>query len=273
MSSVIFEPVARNICTILINRPAKRNALNIETIKKLRSALQKFEDDDNFCVAIIGGTGGNFCAGYDLNEIVDSRTGMPNMQNVDRMLWPLGTKLSSRKLTIAAIEGHAAGFGFELALKCHFRVADRDSRLGFLNRRFGVPILNGGTVILPKLIGLAKAMDLVATGKAQPAPEALQFGIITHISDIGCAFGRSLNLARNLSKFKQESLLHDLKQLMDQDSEKEIELLKKERANSLQFLEKCGLLEVVSKFIEGELCRHGNTDLGNLIKPMSEVTL
>lgn len=272
MATIIFKPITRNICNILINRPSKRNALNLESIKNLKSALQEFDEDEKFKVAILSGAEGNFCAGYDLNELVDTRTGMANIQQIEQMLWPLGTRLSTKKISIAAIDGHAAGFGFELALKCDFRVIEKDSRLGFLNRRFGIPIMNGGTVILPGLIGMARSLELVATGKAQLAPEALQYGTVTYVSDIGCSMGRALNLARNLSKFDTGPLLHDIKNLTEQ-RESQSQLLHKERTQSLEFLRQSGPLEVAVRFLKGELCRHGNTDLGNLRDPMPEVSL
>lgn len=269
--TIIFDRVARHVCTIFINRPAKRNALNLDTIKKLKLALTKFEEDDDFHVAIIGGVGGTFCAGYDVNELIEPETGMPNIQQIEQMLWPIGYKLSNKKITIAAIDGHAAGFGYELALKCDFRVGERDSRMGFMNRRFGIPIMNGGTVILPQLIGLSRAKELVATGKAQPADEALQHGLLTYISDIGCVLGRSINLARCLAKFHQPALVHDVGSTMMQYND--TRLLVAEQTKSLEYLKSCGPLKSAAKFLRGEMARHGNFDMGNLTEPDPEVTL
>lgn len=239
----------------------------------LQSRLREFEEDPSLHVAILAGSGGNFCSGYDLNEIIDIDTGMPKLEQIEKMLWPLENQLSKNKITIAAIDGHAAGFGYELALKCDFRFAERDARMGFMNRRFGIPIMNGGTVILPKLIGMARAMDLVATGKAQLAPEALQFGLIINHCDIGCVVGRSLNLGRSLAKFDQAALLSDLKSMVRGNLENDIELMRRERRRSLEYLKRCGPLTVAVKFLRGELCRHGNFDLGNLISTTPQVTL
>lgn len=257
----------------MINRPQRRNALDLESIISLRQALEIFDNDSSLDVAILGGVGNSFCAGYDLNQIVDPKSGKPNIQQIEQMLWPLGFKLSRKKIVIAAIEGYAAGFGYELALKCDFRVADKDSRLGFMNRRFGLPILNGGTVILPQLIGLARAMELIGTGKAQLAPEALQQGVITYISDVGCALGRSLNLARCLTKFDQGPLLHDLKSTESHSYARHLDSLRKERINSLKYLQNCGPLDTASRFLKGELGRHGNYDMGNSIGVQPDVTL
>lgn len=271
--SILFDKVARYTCNILINRPSKRNALNLDAIKSFQEAIRRFEEDDSLRIAIIGGVGGNFSSGYDLNEIVNPETLMPNMNQIQQMLWPLQPRLSMKKITIAAIEGHAAGFGWELALKCHFRVGDKDSRMGFMNRRFSIPIMNGGTVILPQLTGQARATELVTTGKAQLAPEALQYGLLNYVSDIGCALGRSLNLARCLGKFDQSALLHDLNSLILPNESKELELLSLERKNSIEYLKKCAPLDMVGKFLDGQLCRHGSFDMGNLMKPEPEVTL
>lgn len=275
--SIIVEKISKTIVSILINRPSKRNSINYVTFKSLLGAIEEFESDNEAKVAIIAGAEGNFCAGYDLNEIIDVQTGLPNTNLVRKILLPLGNRLSNRKITIAAIEGHAAGFGYELALKCDFRVADKDSRMGFMNRRFGIPIMNGGSVILPRLVGNSRAMELIATGKAQLADEALNCGVINYISDVGCAQGRSLTLARCLTKFEQESLISDLKAFSMNAPvkvDKEVmRLLQEERERALAFLEKCGPRDVARKFIQGELCRHGSYDLGNLMKPKAEVSL
>lgn len=269
--SVLVEKFSNNILKILINRPSKRNAINLETFKYLREAFNKFENDEQMHVAILSGTGGNFCAGYDLQDVVDKNSGLPKIDQLKQMLWPLGVRLSDKKIVIAAIDGHAAGFGYELALKCHFRIADRGARMGFMNRRFGIPILNGGTVILPQMIGLARASELVATGKAQLALEALQYGVLTYISDIGCSLGRSLMLAKCLTKFHQPALLHDL--TLTQSIVNVKEKLEQERAIGMTYLQRCGPLEIASKFLDGELGRHGNYDLGNLSIEQPEVTL
>lgn len=272
--SVLVEKIARRIIGIHINRPEKRNALNAVTIKALRRALDDFDTDDECSIAILSGIGGHFCSGYDLNEIVHPQSGLPDMRNIDQMLWPLGLRLSNKKITIASIEGYAAGFGYELALKCDFRVADRDARLGFMNRRFGIPIFNGGTVILPQLIGQARAMELIATGMAQFAPEALQYGAITYIADIGCSLGRSLNLARCLAKFDQSSLLLDIKPKLSQQQQRRIlEKLRSERDHALDFLRDSKHLEIATRFLRGELCRHGKYDLDSCISSEVESTL
>lgn len=272
--SIIFDSIGRGICSLLINRPHKRNALNLELIKKLRLALQEFEEDDRHRVAILGGIGGNFCAGYDLNDVIDISTGFPDIQKIKQLLLPLKARLSDKKIVIAALDGHAAGFGFELALRCDFRIAERDARMGFMNRRFGIPIMNGGTVILPRLVGMAKSMELVATGKVELGDEALKTNLITYNCEIGCALGRSVNLARNLVKFPQEALIHDLNKIRDYQLHLDHNQLIIERTQALDYLSSLKEpLDLGVRFLRGEIGRHGNTDLGNLVKPIPEVTL
>lgn len=273
--SIVSERIAKGICSIIINRPEKRNALNTDLIKRLQSAIHEFEYNDNYKIAILSGAGGNFCSGYDLNEVIDKQTGMPNVATIEQMLWPMGTWLSEKKIVIAAVTGHAAGFGFELALKCDFRILDRDSRMGFLNRRFGIPIMNGGTVMLPRMTNQPYAMDLIATGRPQLAPEAKSFGLTFHVSDVGCSVGRSLNLARSLVKFNLNTLMNDLNHLkLDQNrTDQVIHLLTKERLDSLNYLKNCVPLDTAKGFLEGRIGRHGSSDLGNLVEPNPEVTL
>lgn len=271
--SIDFAKVSKNICSILINRPEKRNALNLDLIRELRSAIDTFETDDELSVAILGGHGSDFCAGYDLNEFIDNKTGLANMNQIEQMLLPLGTRLSSKKITVAAIEGHAAGVGYELALRCDYRIADKNARLGFMNRRFGIPIMNGGSVILPRYIGYSRAADLVGTGRAQLSPDALQFGLLSQVCGIGCSLGVALNLARCLAKFDQRAVQLDLKGMLAQKDHEDSQLLVQERDRALDYLASCGPLTNGLKFLQGKICRHGNYDVGNLLQPDPVVTL
>merc|ERR1719284_998490 len=132
--------------TIGINRPDKRNAVNTETAEELKLAFQEFEADDNMYCAVLHGLGGNFCAGYDLEALSE-------------------LEIDISKPVIAAINGYCVAGGLELAVMCDLRVVEEQSKLGFLNRRFGVPLIDGATVRLPKLIGLSRAMDLILTGR------------------------------------------------------------------------------------------------------------
>lgn len=274
-SLVKFQTLGRGVCKIILNRANKANAINLELGRAIQETLARFEEDREHHVAILTGAGLNFCAGYDLNDIIELHTGKLNQQALEQLLWPISARLSESKVTIAAIEGHATGFGLELALKCDFRVAERDARMGFLNRRFGVPIMNGGTVLLPKLVGHARALDLIATGRAQLAPEALQHGLLNHVADIGCNVGKALNVARCVAKFPKEALQHDLNILRDQNQSRLEELMRREREQALKFLanRQDEPFEFAVKFLKGQICRHGNTDLGTTVGPETDVTL
>lgn len=270
--SIIVDKPLRYVCTILINNVAKRNALDRNLIGHLQDAFRKFDDDDDSRVAVLGGVGGHFCAGYDLNEIIDTQTRRINLDNIKQMLLPVSDRLSRKKLVVAAVEGHAAGFGLELALRCDFRVGDFMSRMGFMNRRFGIPIMNGGTVILPQLIGRARAVDLIATGKAAFAADLLSHGLLHHQTDVGCCIGKAVGLARSVSKFDQSALLHDLKNLSE--CQATMDLLQRERDEALSYLERMSAepFDMVHKFLTGESFRHGKYDMGNMVGD-SEVTL
>ena len=148
---------------ISINRPTKRNAVNKETAKELLHAFESFELNPTAKVAILRGNGGYFCAGYDLGEVASNSA--PEFADVGEGSGPMGpSRMQLRKPVIAAIEGHAVAGGLELAAWCDLRVADEKAVLGIFCRRFGVPLIDGGTVRLPALIGLSRALDLILTG-------------------------------------------------------------------------------------------------------------
>ena len=195
------------ITTIGINRPEKKNCLDIAAAQELSDELDKFENDEKSIVGVLHGIGGNFCSGYDLKEIAEfggkSDDTLPQFES-------LANKIGlSKKPLIAAISGYAIGAGFELALMCDLRIIEENAVLGFLNRRFGIPILSGGTVHLPALIGYSRAMEIILTGRAISADEALNWGLVTRHTSIGTVLGDAVNLAKSLVKFPQRSLLAD----------------------------------------------------------------
>ena len=200
-----------HIMTIGINRPEKRNAVNTHTGEVLKEAFLDFESDDNMYVAVIHGLGGNFCAGYDLEELSELEDDISN--KVAEILMdqgPMGpTKMELTKPVIAAVNGYCVAGGLELAIMCDLRVVEENSKLGFLNRRFGVPLIDGATVRLPALIGLSRAMDLILTGRLLEPKEALDWGLANRVVTTGTAFGQALNLAKEIVKFPQECLRAD----------------------------------------------------------------
>ena len=210
---VIVERMKQfHIMTISMNRAKKRNCVNKEMAQELLDAFNEFEADDEMHVAVFHGIGGNFSAGYDLGELAEiDESELANTiasQMYDR--GPLGpTRMEFTKPVIAAIEGWCVAGGLELALMADLRVADVDAKLGFLNRRFGVPLIDGGSVRLPELIGLSRAMDLILTGRIIDANEAHSMGLVNQVSKTGTAFGRALEMAKGISKHPQECMKKD----------------------------------------------------------------
>ncbi|XP_063228106.1 probable enoyl-CoA hydratase isoform X2 [Bacillus rossius redtenbacheri] len=189
------------VTTIGINRPQKRNCINDTTVAKLLEAFSRFESDDGACVGVLYGTGGNFCAGYDLEELHEQQAhGLA-------ALVPCNSHL--RKPIVAAVSGYALGAGFELALMCDLRVVEETAVFGFFNRRFGVPSVSGGTVRLQAVVGLSRALDLILTGRPVKSEEALACGLANRVVACGTALGQAVNLASSMRKFPQASLSAD----------------------------------------------------------------
>ncbi|KOC69900.1 3-hydroxypropionyl-coenzyme A dehydratase [Habropoda laboriosa] len=204
--SVITEHF-EEVTLIGINRPEKKNCLNVATAQLLSDEIDKFENDEKCAIGVLHGIGGNFCSGYDLAEI--SQYNGEN-EEVLPQFGPLANKIDlCKKPLIAAISGYAVGVGFELALMCDLRVMEETAVMGFLNRRFGIPILCGGTVRLPALIGYSRAMDLILTGRGIEIKEAFSWGLINRCTATGTALGDTLNLAKSFTKFSQRTLLAD----------------------------------------------------------------
>ena len=200
-----------HIMTIGINRPDKRNAVNTQTGEELKLAFQEFEADDNMHCAVLHGLGGNFCAGYDLEELSEMEDDLGNkIAEIIMDQGPMGpTKMEITKPVIASVNGYCVAGGLELAIMCDLRVVEDNSKLGFLNRRFGVPLIDGATVRLPALIGMSRAMDLMLTGRLLDPREAMDWGLANRVVTQGTAFGQSMNLAKEIVKFPQECLRAD----------------------------------------------------------------
>jgi enoyl-CoA hydratase/carnithine racemase len=190
---------------VTIDRQERRNAVDGPTAQLLTEAYRSFEADDDARVMVLTGTGGEaFCAGADLKAI---ETFGPRLTLPDG---PLGfTRLTPSKPTVAAIGGWCLAGGLELALWCDLRIASEGSRLGFTERRFGVPLIDGGTQRLPRIVGLGRALDMILTGRIVEAEEALAMGLLTEIVPRGQELERSLELAEALARFPQETMLAD----------------------------------------------------------------
>ncbi len=194
------------VTTVVLDRPLLRNAVDGETAGALADAFRAFEADATARVAVLFGAGGTFCAGADLKAIA---AGRPNRVAADGD-GPMGpTRLRLSKPVIAAIAGHAVAGGLELALFCDLRVAEEDAVLGVFCRRFGVPLIDGGTVRLPRLIGLSRALDLILTGRPVGAPEALAMGLVNRVVARGKALEAAEALAAEIAAFPQACLRGD----------------------------------------------------------------
>lgn len=190
---------------ITIDRPHRRNAVDGPTAEALLDAYRRFEADEGARVLIVTGAGGiSFCAGADLKA---TATMAPRLMSEEG---PMGfTRLASPKPTIAAIEGFCLAGGLEIALWCDLRIATGSSRLGYPERRWGVPLIDGGTQRLPRIVGMGRALDLILTGRIIDADEALAMGMLTEIVPAGRHLERALELAEGLAGFPQRTMLAD----------------------------------------------------------------
>jgi len=211
---VLHTKSPQGITTIVINRPHVRNAVNAATALQLSDAFRSFEADDTQRVCVFTGTGNTFCAGYDLHEVARTASKEPPAKPVDDVNGTPGPMGPSRmiftKPVIAAISGHAVAGGLELSLLAHIRVVDTTAVFGVFCRRFGVPLIDGGTVRLPKVVGLGRAMDMVLTGRPVDAREALSFGLANRVVEKGTAVDEAMEIARNFLRFPQKCMRADL---------------------------------------------------------------
>ena len=193
------------VTTIVINRPASRNAVDAETAELLAAAFTDFDIDENAAVAVLCGAGGFFCAGYDLKAL--STGGIRHAPDAPGPMGP--TRMLLTKPVIAAVEGHAVAGGLELALFCDLRVASETAIFGVFCRRWGVPLIDGGTVRLPRIIGQGRALDMILTGRSVGADEALSFGLANRIVPTGEARAAATDLAHSIARFPQLCMRSD----------------------------------------------------------------
>jgi enoyl-CoA hydratase len=189
-----------------------RNAVDPETAQLLRAAFLAFDDDDSQSVAVLTGRGGTFCAGYDLKVAagLDPAQASPSALRDIEGPGPMGpTRHLLSKPVIAAVEGYAVAGGLELALWCDMRVASESARFGVFCRRWGVPLVDGGTVRLPRLIGHSRALDMILTGREVGAREALDWGLANRLTPEGEALPEAIALAEQLARFPQLCMRSD----------------------------------------------------------------
>ncbi|XP_055925706.1 enoyl-CoA hydratase EchA19-like isoform X2 [Argiope bruennichi] len=258
-SDSVIVTKQKRLYLIGINRPEKRNAINDETAALLNDAFDKFENDDEAYAAVLFGKGGNFCSGYDLSHVAKG-----NFYGITSNQGPIGPlRRLLKKPVVASISGYAVAGGFEMALWCDLRVVEETAVMGFFNRRFGLPLLNGSTARLPQLIGLSRALDLILTGRPVHAKEALEMGIASRITACGTGLGNAINLANSLCKFPQESLRTD--RLSAYRSTYDMHSL--DEALKLEFENACKIITSESikgaaSFMQG-VGRHGKFHLDN----------
>ena len=206
------------VTVVTLDRPQVRNAVDGATARALYEAFLAFEDDADARVAVFHGAHGHFCAGWDLQagarlaqeQGADALSGLDFAAGDARAAGPMGpTRLLLSKPVIAAVSGAAVAGGMELALWCDLRVLEEDAFFGVYCRRFGVPLIDGGTVRLPRLVGLGHALDLILTGRKVEAAEALRIGLANRVVPTGTARAAALALAQQLAKFPQATMLAD----------------------------------------------------------------
>lgn len=202
------------VTIVTINRQQARNAVDRVTAQQLADAFRDFDADTEAAVAVLQGAHGSFCAGADLKALNDDARRNRLEPQGDGPMGPSRMLLS--KPVIAAISGHAVAGGLELALWCDLRVVERSAVLGVFCRRFGVPLIDGGTVRLPRLIGLSRALDLILTGRAVAADEALAMGLANRVVDDGHALQAAVELAQQLATLPQTCLRNDRRSAYEQ---------------------------------------------------------
>lgn len=206
-----------DVTIVTLDRPAVRNAVDADTARQLHDAFVAFERDDRACVAVFHGAGGHFCAGWDLQAgahidpaATTAALEWPTPSPAPGPLGPMGpTRLALSKPVIAAVAGAAVAGGLELALWCDLRVMEADAYFGVYCRRFGVPLIDGGTVRLPRIVGMGRAMDLILSGRKVEAPEALAIGLANRVVPGGQALAEAVAWAQALAKFPQATMRAD----------------------------------------------------------------
>jgi enoyl-CoA hydratase len=234
---------------VTIDRPERRNAVDRQTAERLVAVFAAFDADDRVDVAVLTGSGGTFCAGADLRAIAEGRPNRVDLAG-DGPMGP--TRMRLGKPVIAAIEGYAVAGGLELALWCDLRVAGADAVLGVFCRRLGVPLIDLGTIRLPRLIGHARAMDLLLTGRPVAAQEAYDIGLVSLVAPSGDALAAAIALAAELSALPQVCLRSDRLSALEQWDLDEQAAMRNELTHGLQVLASGETEQGARRFAGGE---------------------
>ena len=240
---------------VTIDRPEVRNAVDRPTADALAEAFRSFEADEDLDVAVLTGAGGHFCAGADLKAMTEDPERASRVEpDGDGPMGP--TRMLLHKPVIAAIEGYAVAGGLELALWCDLRVAAEDAVLGVFNRRFGVPLMDGGNVRLPRLVGLGRALDMILTARGVDAAEARAIGLVERVCEPGRALETALELAATISSWPQGPLRGDRLAAIEGVALPLDRAMANEFERGVESLDAGQTLPNVRRFAEGE-GRHG----------------
>jgi enoyl-CoA hydratase len=243
------------VLVVTVDRPAVRNAVDRPTADALVAAFRAFEADDSLLVAVLTGAGGTFCAGADLKAVADGRGNRVSPDPADD--GPMGpTRMLLDKPVLAAVEGHAVAGGLELALWCDLRVAARDAVFGVYCRRWGVPLVDGGTIRLPRLVGHSHALDLILTGRGVSGDEALRMGLANRLTEPGGALAAAVELAQHVGRFPQLCMRSDRRSSYEQWGRPLDEALARETELGLGVIASGETVAGASRFAAGE-GRHG----------------
>ncbi len=245
-----------DVLVVSIDRPKVRNAVDYETAAALAEAFRGFDTDRQRLAAVLTGTGGHFCAGADLKAVASGRGNRVSLDG-DGPLGP--TRMTVSKPVIAAVEGYAVAGGLELALWCDLRVASRSAVFGVYCRRWGVPLVDGGTVRLPRLIGQSHAMDMILTGRGVAGEEALRMGLANRLVDDGEALHGAVEIAARLARFPQRCLRSDRRSVLSQWGKPLQEALQQETLLGREVIKSGETIHGASRFIDGA-GRHGDFD-------------
>lgn len=247
---------AAPIATVVLDRPARKNAVDRDTAQALADAFRELDADDAIAASVLLGAHGTFCAGADLKALAE---GTPNRLAPDGD-GPMGpSRMRTAKPVVAAIAGHAVAGGLELALWCDLRVMEPDAVLGVFCRRWGVPLIDGGTVRLPHIVGLSRALDLILTGRPVQAEEALAMGLVNRVSAPGQVRAEAEALARRLAAFPQTCLRSDRASVYDGLGLPLADALAVEFEHGRKALADPALLSGAKRFADGA-GRHGAFD-------------
>ena len=241
------------VTTIILSRPDVRNAIDRATADELSEAFRMFDDDSAASVAVLWGEGGTFCSGADLKAFADGK-GNRIAPDGDGPMGP--TRMTLSKPVIAAISGYAVAGGLELALWCDLRVVEESATFGVFCRRWGVPLIDGGTVRLPRIVGHGRAMDMILTGRPVDAREALQMGLATRVVANGMAREVAESLAREIAALPQTCLLSDRRSLTEQQDLTFREAMRREIELGMQTISSGESVSGAMRFASGA-GRHG----------------